>query len=162
MSKAQLDAIDVKILTVLQENARLTNAELAEQVGLSPSPCLRRVKLLEERGVISRYAAVVDQEKVGLPVSGFVFIKLDRPNEESIDRVEKEIARCPEVVECYLMTGWCDYLLRVVTADLASYERFLKERLNKIPAIANLETSFALRQVSYMSALPIKPSRQAS
>ena len=153
---SDLDAIDAKILKCLQQDGRLTNAELAERVGLSPSPCLRRVRMLEEAGIISRYMAVINQNKVGLGVSAFVHLKLDRPSTESIERIERELSRCPEVVDCYLMTGRSDYLLRVVAPDIASYERFLKERLNKVPGIANIETSFAMRQVVHMAPLPVK------
>ena len=113
MPKRDLDATDRKILVLLQADGRMTLAELAEKVGLSPSPCLRRVRMLED-GVISRYVAVLDQRAVGLPVSVFVSIKLEKQRQESLDRFAKAIERWPEVLECYLMTGSRDYWMRVV------------------------------------------------
>jgi len=150
------DAIDRKILSVLQQDGRKSIAELAEAVGLSPSPCLRRVRLLEEAGVISRYVAVLDQKSVGLPVSVFVSIKLESQREEALDKFAKAIARWPEVLECYLMTGPRDYLLRVVVADLSAYERFLKEKLTRLNGIGSIESSFALEQVKYTNVLPLE------
>jgi Lrp/AsnC family leucine-responsive transcriptional regulator len=150
-----LDAIDRRILGVLQEDGRKSIAELAEMVGLSPSPCLRRVRMLEEAGVIARYVAVLDQQSVGLPVSVFISIKLESQREEALDRFAKAIARWPEVLECYLMTGPRDYLLRVVVADLAAYERFLKQKLTRLSGIGSIESSFALEQVKYTNVLPL-------
>ena len=150
-----LDAIDRKILGLLQQDGRKSIAELAEQVGLSPSPCLRRVRMLEQAGVIARYVAVLDQQSVGLPVSVFVSIKLGSQREEALDRFAKAIARWPEVLECYLMTGPRDYLLRVVVADLAAYERFLKQKLTRLSGIGSIESSFALEQVKYTNLLPL-------
>jgi Lrp/AsnC family leucine-responsive transcriptional regulator len=152
----KLDAIDRKILDALQANGRLSNVELAERVGLSPSPCLRRVRLLEEAGVINRYVALLNQDAVGLPVSVFISIKLERQHEEDLDRFEAEVSRYPEVLECYLMTGTRDYLLRVATADLAAYERFLKTKLTRVENVASIESSFALRQVKYTNSLPLE------
>ncbi|MFG1189563.1 Lrp/AsnC family transcriptional regulator [Xanthobacter flavus] len=151
----RLDAIDRKILAVLQADGRKSVAELAGEVGLSPSPCLRRVKALEEAGLISRYAAVLDQRKAGLPVSVFVSIKLERQQEEALDAFSAAIRGWPEVLECYLMTGPRDYLLRVVAADLDAYERFLKEKLTRLDGIASIESSFALEQVKYSHVLPL-------
>lgn len=150
-----LDVIDRKILTILQADSRVTMQELADRVGLSVSPCHRRVKLLEERGVISRYIAMVDQKSVGLPVSVFISIKLERQKEEDLDRFAKAISKWKEVLECYLMTGNRDYLLRVVTADLPSYEAFIKTKLTRLDGIASIESSFALSQVKYTIALPV-------
>ena len=150
-----LDAIDRKILAALQADSRVTMQELAEKVGLSISPCHRRVKLLEQRGVISGYMALVDQKAVGLPVSVFISIKLIRQKEEDLARFAKAIAKWDEVLECYLMTGNRDYLLRVVSADLASYEAFLKTKLTRLDGIASIESSFALSQVKYSIALPV-------
>ena len=150
-----LDAIDRKILAILQSDSRVTMQDLADRVGLSVSPCHRRVKLLEERGVISRYIAMVDQKSVGLPVSVFISIKLERQKEEDLNRYAKAISKWEEVLECYLMTGNRDYLLRVVTADLPSYEAFLKTKLTRLDGIASIESSFALSQVKYSIALPV-------
>jgi Lrp/AsnC family leucine-responsive transcriptional regulator len=151
-----LDAIDRKILSLLQRDGRMSLSDLAEAVGLSPSPCLRRVRLLEKAGVIARYVAMLDQQAVGLPVSVFVSIKLESQREEALDKFGKAIGRWPEVLECYLMTGPRDYLLRVVVADLAAYERFIKEKLTRLPGIASIESSFALEQVKYTNSLPLE------
>jgi len=152
---ADLDIIDRKILSVLQANGRITMAELAGKVGLSVSPCHRRVKLLEERGVITRYIARIDQKSVGLHVSVFISIKLARQKEEDLDRFARAISKWDEVLECYLVTGNRDYLLRVVAADLSSYEAFLKNKLTRLDGIASIESSFALSQVKYSVALPL-------
>jgi Lrp/AsnC family leucine-responsive transcriptional regulator len=155
MTPPTLDAIDRKLLTVLQQEGRITAQELAERVGLTASPCLRRIRLLEEAGVIRRYVAVVDQKAVGLPVSVFVSVKLERQREEELDRFAAAIARWPEVLECYLMTGPRDYLLRVVVPDLEAYEAFLKSKLTRLDGVQSIESSFALGQVKYTSVLPI-------
>lgn len=156
ISQFRLDEINRRILSALQQNGRLTLAELSEEVGLSPSPCHRRVRLLEDRGVIERYVAVVNQRSVGLPVSVFVSIKLESQREEALARFAKAIAPWPEVLECYLMTGQRDYLLRVVVADLAAYEVFLKTKLTRLNGINSIESSFALEQVKYTHTLPLR------
>jgi Lrp/AsnC family transcriptional regulator, leucine-responsive regulatory protein len=150
-----LDAVDRKILVQLQANGRMSLAELADKVGLSASPCLRRVRMLEKAGVISRYVAVLDQRAVGLPVSVFVSIKLERQKQDALDRFAKAIERWPEVLECYLMTGSRDYWLRVVVPDLDAYERFVKQKLTRVEGIASIESSFALQQVKYTNVLPV-------
>ena len=150
-----LDAIDRKILAALQADGRLSNVDLAERVGLSASPCLRRVRMLENAGIIDRYVALIDQGSVGLPVSVFISIKLEHQQEEDLDRFEAEVSTYPEVLECYLMTGTQDYLLRVVVADLAAYERFLKTKLTRVQNVASIESSFALKQVKYTNVLPL-------
>ena len=157
MPNKSLDAIDRLILENLQNDARMRNVELAEKVGLSPSPCLRRVGNLEETGVIRGYATLVDAEAVGLPVSVFVSVTLEKQIEKALEKFEKEIRARPEVMECYLMTGDADYLLRVVTADLGAYEWFLIKHLTRIPGVASIKSSFALKQVAYRTALPISP-----
>lgn len=151
----KLDNIDKNIIRALQGDGRLSNQELSERVGLSPSPCLRRLRALESAGVIEGYAAKVSQNAVGLPVSVFVSVKLEHQVEEQLDRFEATLRDCPEVLECYLMTGPRDYLLRIVARDLADYERFLKETLTRIPGVASIESSFALRQVKASAALPL-------
>lgn len=151
----KLDQIDRKLLAALQEDGRLPITDLAQKVGLTTSPCLRRLKILEKAGIIRGYAAQVDQEKVGLPVSVFISIKLERQREEALERFERAIRDCPEVVECYLMTGTRDYLLRVVAQDLSAYERFLKDTLTRIDGVSSIESSFALAQVKHSAALPI-------
>jgi Lrp/AsnC family leucine-responsive transcriptional regulator len=155
MPKRALDTTDRKILELLQADGRLSINELAAKVGLSPSPCLRRVRMLERDGVISRYVAVLDQRAVGLPVSVFVSIKLEKQKQESLDRFEKAIERWPGILECYLMTGSRDYWLRVVVPDLDAYERFVKQKLTRIEGIASIESSFALQQVKYTNVLPV-------
>lgn len=155
LRSTSLDAIDRKILARLQTNARIANVELSDAVGLSPAPCLRRVRALEESGVIRRHVTLLDPGAVGLPVSVFVHVSLERQIEKALRRFETAIATRPEVMECYLMTGDADYLLRVVCADLAAYERFLLDHLTQIPGVASIRSSFALKQVKYSTALPV-------
>ena len=155
MPKTTMNIIDRKILTALQQNARISNVDLANRVGLSPSPCLRRVKMLEENGVIQKYVCLLNQSVAGFPVSVFVNVTLERQVESALENFEAAIAKRPEVMECYLMTGDADYLLRVVTVDLASYERFLVNHLTRIPGVSSIKSSFSLKQVSYRTALPL-------
>lgn len=149
-----MDNTDRKILRILQHEGRLSNQELADRIGLSPSPCLRRVRLLEESGVITGYAARIDQAKVGLPVDVFVSISLTNQTDAALKAFERAIQDLDQVMECYLMTGSRDYLLRVVCDGLASYERFTRDRLTKLPGIRSIESSFALGRVKHHSALP--------
>lgn len=155
MSNLELDSIDRKILRALQDDGKVSMAELAEKVGLSPSPCARRVRLMEKAGIIKGYAAIIDQKKVGLPISAFASIKLERQREEDLDRFEEAVSRWPEVLDCYLMTGQRDYLMRIVAADLEAYERFIKNKLTRLENIASIETSFALGQVKRSEVLPL-------
>jgi Lrp/AsnC family leucine-responsive transcriptional regulator len=155
LRRLDLDAIDLRILASLQENARIANTELSAAVGLSPAPCLRRVRALEERGVIRKHVTLVSPAAVGLPVSVFVSISLERQVEEALKRFERVILARPEVMECYLMTGDADYLLRVVCADLGAYERFVLDHLTKVPGVSSIRSSFALKQVKYSTALPL-------
>ena len=155
MADRKLDDIDRRILAALQADGRMTAQEFADRVGLSPSPCARRVRLLEEAGVVKGYVAVIDQAKVGLPISVFASVKLERQREDDLDRFSQAVARWPEVVDCYLMTGQRDYLLRIVVSDLESYERFLKDKLTRLDGVASIESSFALGQVKRSNALPI-------
>ena len=155
MTKYQLDAIDRRILAELQGDGRMTVQQLAERVGLSASPCARRVRLLEQAGVIKGYVAVLDQAQIGLPISAFASIKLARQHEEDLDSFASAVSRWPEVVDCYLMTGQRDYLMRIVVRDLEAYERFLKEKLTRLSNVASIETSFALGQVKRSDHLPL-------
>jgi len=155
MPQPTLDAIDRRILAALQENARTANVDLAREVGLSPSPCLRRVRELEELKIIRSYVTLVDPAAVGLGVSVFVQVSLERQIERALEVFEAAVRARPEVMECYLMTGNADYLLRVVVADLAAYERFLMDHLTRIAGVASIKSSFALKQVKYRTALPI-------
>lgn len=133
----------------------MTNVELASAAGISASPCWRRVRELEETGVIARYVTLVDPAAVGLPVSVFIQVSLEKQVETALEVFERVILDRPEVMECYLMTGDADYLLRVVVADLEAYERFLMAHLTRVPGVANIRSSFALKQVKYRTALPV-------
>ena len=155
LPETPLDAIDRRILAVLQENARVTNVELAAAAGISASPCWRRVRDLEEAGVIASYVTLVDPAAVGLPVSVFIQVSLEKQVESALEVFERVIMERPEVMECYLMTGDADYLLRVVVADLGAYEKFLMAHLTRVPGVANIRSSFALKQVKYRTALPV-------
>ena len=154
MNFAKLDTIDWKILAALQENARLANVELAEKVNLSPSPCLARVRRLERDGFISRYVTLLNPELVGLGVNVFVQVRLEKQVEVTLDTFEKAVSKRPEVMECYLMTGSSDYLLRVVVSDLHEFQMFVTA-VSKIPGVGNIQSSVALKQVRYNTALPI-------
>jgi DNA-binding Lrp family transcriptional regulator len=151
----EVDEIDRNILKTLQENARVTNADLADRVGLSPAPCLRRVRALEERGIIRKYVTLVDPNAINLGVTVFVQITLDLQVEGRLEIFEKAIVKRPEVLECYLMTGDSDYLLRVVVPDVASYEQFLKKSLTRLEGVAGIKSSFALKQAKYSTVLPL-------
>jgi Lrp/AsnC family leucine-responsive transcriptional regulator len=151
----KLDEIDLRILDELQLNARLTNVALAERVHLSASPCLARVRALERDGVIDHYVTLVKPLAVGLGVSVFIQITLDRQSTEALEVFETAVLRRPEVMECYLMTGDADYLLRVVVADVQALQRFILDQLSPIPGIANIRSSFALKQVKYKTSLPL-------
>ena len=154
-AKITLTPIDHKILRALQEDGRMTVQAIAERVGLSASPCLRRIRQLEKNGIITAYSAIVDQKAVGLPVSVFVSIKLERQRAAELDKFGQAISLWPEVMECYLMTGQFDFMLRVACADLAAYERFLREKLTQIEGVASIESSFSLGQVKFSRVLPL-------
>ena len=151
----KLDPIDLRILSELQEDARVSNVELASRVGLSPSPCLARVKALEASGLIARYVTLLEPSAFGLTVSVFIQVSLDRQVDANLTRFETAIINMPEVMECYLMTGECDYMLRVVVADIPALQSFIIERLTKIAGVSNIRSSFALKQVKFKTALPI-------
>ncbi len=151
----QLDHIDRRILRELQQDGRLQNVELARRVGLSPSPCLRRVKLLEEAGVIDRYVAVVDQAKVGLKLSMFARISLTAQDAETIDHFIAAMKRLPEVVECYIMLGESDALLRVVVSDLEDYRRFQSTHLTRRNGIQTVKTDVPSETVKQSFTLPL-------
>src|SRR4029079_19575585 len=155
MPQLQLDSIDWKILGLLQADARMANVELARAVGLSTSPCLHRVRALEEAGYISRYVTLLDALRVGLKVSVFIQVTLERQIESALERFENAIRSRPEVMECYLMPGDADYLIRVVVADIQVLEEFILKFLTKLPGVGNIKSSFALKQVKYQTALPL-------
>jgi DNA-binding Lrp family transcriptional regulator len=152
---AALDAIDRRILSALQEDGRLSNVDLARRVNLSPSPCLARVRALEQKGLISGYVALCDPLALGLSVNVFISVSLERQRKDALDTFEKRVSEHAEVMECYLMTGDSDYLLRVVVPDMQSLERFIVDQLAKIPGVASIRSSFALKQVRYKTALPV-------
>jgi Lrp/AsnC family leucine-responsive transcriptional regulator len=150
-----IDAIDRRILDQLQADGRMSNQERSERVGLSPSPCLRRLRQLESDGVIRRYVALVDPAAVGLGVTAFVRVRLDQQDDRHLAVFEAAVADFPEVMECYLMTGEADYQLRVLVGSLGEFEGFLRHRLTRIAGVAQVTTSFALRPVVYKTALPV-------
>jgi DNA-binding Lrp family transcriptional regulator len=143
-----LDEADQRILKALRQDGRITNAALAEAVGLSPSACLRRLRLLESRGVIRGYTAIIEQPQDRDTVTVIVQITLDRQTEEHLSRFETAVRRLPEVRDCFLMTGLADYLLRVEVRDAADYERIHKEQLSRLPGVARIQSSFAIRRVT--------------
>ena len=156
----KLDSTDLRILAELQGDGALSNVELARRVHLSPSPCLARVKALEAGGVISRYVALVDAAALGLGLNVFISISLTSQNKESLAGFERRIAEHDEVMECYLMTGDSDYLIRIAVADMAALEKFILEQLTPIPGIEKIRSSFALKQVRYKTALPLPKTAQ--
>ena len=156
MAEIQLDAFDRRIIQQLQRNGRISNVDLAKAVGLSPSPCLRRVRDLEEAGIIDRYVAILNQGSAGFSLSVFVQVTLERQVETALETFERTIAERPEVMEAYLMTGDSDYLLRIVVPDVSDYEVFLKDHLTRIPGVASIKSSFALNRVKYETALPLQ------
>ncbi len=150
-----LDGIDLKILSELQRDGSLSNVQLAQRVHLSPSPCLARVKALEASGVIARYVALANPAKLGIGLSVFINISLKEQSKAALADFEQRIAEHDEVMECYLMTGDSDYLIRVAIADLPALEKFILEQLTPIPGIEKIRSSFALKQVRYKTALPL-------
>ena len=159
MPKKSLDSTDLRIISVLQESAKITNSELAERVGLTPSPCLSRVRILETEDIINSYVALVTPSAVGLPISVFIHVTLERQIFSSTEHFESEMTNHQEVMECYPMTGDSDYLIRVVVADIATLEAFIVDKLSKIAGVSNIRSSFALKQVKYKTALPINQNQ---
>ena len=155
----RLDRIDHAILDCLQRDGRATSAALGEVAGLSPSPANRRQKLLEEAGLIRGYVALLDQDRVGLPVSVFVSVRLSAQTEDHLAAFEQAVAGLPEVMECYVMSGASDYLLRVVAPDLGAYEEFLRTKLTRVPGVHGMESAFALKRVVYRTNLPLRRAR---
>ena len=149
-----MDQIDHAILRQLQADGRLKITELAERVGLSPTPCARRVAALEKSGVIRGYIAVVDQSQMGLPISAFISIELKEQSSDLIESFEAAVESFEEVMDCWLMTGSQDYLIRAVAADLQAYERFLQNKLTRVEGIARMRTRFALKRAVRRAALP--------
>ncbi len=156
MPNIELDRTDRAILAALQTDGRLANVSLATRVNLSESACLRRVRALEQAGVIDRYVALLNQSAVGLPDSVFVEVSLTREQQEDLDAFENAVRKLPEVMECYLMSGEYDYLLRVVVANTADYERIHRENITRLPGVARVRSGFALRTVTKHTDLPIR------
>lgn len=155
MPKITLDAFDRKILDALQRNARLSNVELAELIGLSPSPCLRRVRLLEEAGMIKGYATQLDRDEVGLGLTVFVGVKVERHHEPAAQAFQQAVLALPEVIAAHLVSGESDFLLQVVVPDLRSYERFLIETLLKLPGVSDIRSNFAIQTIKPHGPLPL-------
>lgn len=155
MPRLDLDATHIRILRELQEDAKLTNVALASRVHLSPSPCLARVNALEKARVIDRYVTLLDPLAVGLGVSVFIHVRLERQVEDALEAFESAMHQYPEVMECYLMTGESDYMIRVVLKDVQALEHFIVNELSQIPGVANIRSSFSLKQVKYKTALPL-------
>ena len=151
-----IDIFDKKLLSILQNNGRISNVELAEAVNLSESACLRRVRSLEERGLIDRFVALLDHKKVGLTDTVFVHIVLKREEKSELEAFENAVKNIPEILECYLMTGEFDYLLHIVVANMADFERLHNDSLTQLPGVSRVNSSFAIRTVQKTSELPIK------
>jgi Lrp/AsnC family transcriptional regulator, leucine-responsive regulatory protein len=152
----KLDRIDKRILAVMQANGRITNLELADQVGLSPTPCARRVKRLEASGLIERHVTLLNQARLGLNITAMISISMDRHTPERFDNFERQVKKLPEVVECSIVTGQtADYLLKAVLPDMTYYEEFLLGRLTRIDGVTGVHSSFVLRKVIAKSELPL-------
>jgi DNA-binding Lrp family transcriptional regulator len=151
-----MDEVDRRILFELQRDGRLTNQELADRIGLSPSPCLRRVRMLQDAGVITGYAAVVSQEAVGLAITAFARLTLLSHASDVVDEVEAKLREIPEVVEAYLLAGDDDYLAKIVVDSFGAYEDLLRTHLRHIPSLASIKTTFAFAVTKPMSPLPVR------
>ena len=150
-----LDTIDRAILNALQNQGRISNAELAELVNLSPSACHRRVQRLEKDGYIKQYVALLNARKIGLPTTVFVEVRLSAQADEVLDNFEKAVARIPDVLECHLMAGTADYILKVVAENTEDFARIHRQHLTRLPGVAQMQSSFALRTVFKTTALPV-------
>jgi Lrp/AsnC family leucine-responsive transcriptional regulator len=151
----ELDQIDRKILDTLQKDGRLSNVELAEQVGLSPSPCLRRVKRLEDDGVIAGYRATLDRKALGLGLTVFVEIKVGKHSRDNATRLHDALLAIPEIVACHIVSGVSDFLAEVVVPDLEAYERLMMDKLLTLPTVEDIRSNFAIRTVKAEGALPL-------
>lgn len=156
MQSPRFDRTDRKILELLQADARVTNQQLAERVALSPSPCLRRVRALEEGGVIRQYVALLDAARIGLALLAYVNVKLEKRGKMPVEQFTRAVLSWPEVIACYSMTGDMDYLLRVQVEDLDHYSRFIMEKLLKQPGVIDIRSNFILERVKDTTALPLE------
>jgi DNA-binding Lrp family transcriptional regulator len=159
MTATPLDRIDSKILQRLAADGRISWRDLADAIGLSLTPTLRRIRRLRQAGLISGYSARFDEQRLGMSITMFVSVTLERQTEETLKVFERRIADVPEVMSCYLMTGGADYLLRVVASDLASYQRFMLDILTRIPGVAHIQSSLAIKPVFQRAAPPIPRAR---
>ena len=155
MPNNKIDSIDLRILHELQQFGKISNVDLAGRVGLSPSPCLTRVRALEQKGIIDRYVALVKPDRVGLLINVFIQVTLERQVEKVMETFEAKIEAYPEVMECYLMTGNSDYLIRLLVSDIKTLEAFIVQKLSTIDGVLNIQSSFALKQVKYKTEVPI-------
>lgn len=154
-SNVKLDAYDRRILNALQRDGRLTNVQLADEIGLSASPCLRRVRQLEEAGVISGYQATLDADAVGLGLTVFIGVKVDRHHEDEAQKFQQMVSVLPEVISAHIVSGESDFLLHVVVPDLRSYDRFLTDTLLKMPSVRDIRSNFAIRTLKQQGPLPL-------
>ena len=152
----KLTASEARLLGILQQNGRITNQELAEQAGMSASPCWRRVQALQDSGVIRRYVALVDPAKIGLDIIAWATVQLQCYKEDEVRRFEESVAGVPEIVECYSVMGEAEYVLKIMVTGAQDYDRFLHEFLFKIPGLVRVRSSLALREVKYTTALPLQ------
>ncbi|RZT42124.1 Lrp/AsnC family transcriptional regulator [Cupriavidus agavae] len=150
-----LDQIDLKILGELQRDASLTNVELAARVNLSPSPCLTRVRVLEHAGLITKRVTLLDPRRLGLDVNVFIQISLEKQTRAALESFERAVLALPQVMECYLMSGDSDYLIRVVVTEVQALEHFIIDKLTRLEGVTSIRSSFALKQVKYQTALPL-------
>ena len=153
-----MDTKDTQIIRTLQENGRLSNQDLADKVNLSPSPCLRRVKNLEASGLIKGYTALIDQKAYGLSLTVFLRIKLDRHSEDTVQAFERAVERIDNILDCYVITGEADYHLRVIVESLEAYEQFIRTRVQRLPGVASIDSSFAYGTVKQAHVFPTRPT----
>lgn len=155
MKQAELDKLDQRILAILQQDGRISNQQLAEQVGLSPAACWRRVRTLEETGIIKGYSALVAPDRVGQGLCVLVNLSLLRHSIDSTVEIEQQVSSYPEVLQCFAVTGNADFVLRVIVADMASYDRFLNEKIFTLPGIAQVHSNFSLREIKNTQVIPL-------
>ncbi|MEZ0327672.1 MAG: Lrp/AsnC family transcriptional regulator [Fimbriimonas sp.] len=153
--KTHLDEVDIQLLSLLQEDGRITNADLAKKVGLSPPSVLQRVRTLEKLGLIREYAALLDYERLGLRITALAMVSLSLHQEQPIERFRKAVQGIPEILECYHVSGEFDFLLKIVVKDIRAYEQLVRERLSKIKGIGQIKTSFVLATSKYTTRIPL-------
>ena len=154
MAKPKLDKIDLKILQQLQENGKITNLQLSEEIGLSPAPTLERVRKLENSGIITGYHAIVDEKVLGMGIKAFIQLSLERQVENSLNTFSERMAEIEEVVECHLVTGTCDFMLKIVVKDIAAFENLITNKLGNVEVIRNMQTMVILSQTKLSAIVP--------